>query len=58
MGFLQTAQDAPYEILPDYTLPFLGETAVSTILAGVIGVLLVGGVMVLVARTIRRRSTV
>lgn len=57
-GFLQTAQDAPYEILPDYTLPFLGETAVSTILAGVIGVLLVGGVMVLVARTIRRRSTV
>jgi cobalt/nickel transport system permease protein len=56
MGFLQTAQDAPYEILPDYTLPFLGETAVSTILAGVIGVLLVGGITALVARTIRRRT--
>lgn len=57
-GFLQTAQDAPYQILPDYTLPFLGETAVSTILAGVIGVLLVAGIMVLVARTVRRRSAV
>jgi cobalt/nickel transport system permease protein len=53
-GFLQTAQDAPYEILPDYTLPFLGETVVSTILAGVIGVLLVAGITVLVARNMRR----
>jgi cobalt/nickel transport system permease protein len=57
-GFIAAAQDAPYQILPDYTLPFLGETAVSTILAGMIGVLLVGGVMALVARTVRRRSAV
>ena len=57
-GFLQVAQDAPFEILPDYTLPFLGQTAVSTIFAGAIGVLLVGTITVLVARTIRRRATV
>jgi cobalt/nickel transport system permease protein len=55
-GFLQAAQDAPFQLLPDYTLPFLGETAVSTILAGVIGVLLVGGLTALVARSMRRRS--
>lgn len=57
-GFIDAAQAAPYEILPDYTLPFLGGTAISTILAGVIGVLLVGGITALVARTVRRRSTV
>jgi cobalt/nickel transport system permease protein len=56
-GFLNTAQDAPYQILPDYTLPFLGETAISTILAGIIGVLLVGAITALAARNIRRRST-
>jgi cobalt/nickel transport system permease protein len=55
-GFLETAQAAPYEILPDYALPFLGETALSTILAGVIGVLLVGAITALVARGIRRRA--
>ena len=57
-GFIDAAQDAPFQLLPDYVLPFLGETAVSTILAGVIGVLLVGGVTILVARNLRRRSTV
>ena len=30
------AQPAPYEIFSDYTIPFLGETALSTILAGVV----------------------
>ena len=57
-GFIDAAQAAPYEILPDYILPFLGRTAMSTILAGVVGVLLVGGITALVTRTVRRRSTV
>ena len=56
-GFIQVAKDSPYQLLPDYTLPFLGETAVSTIVAGVIGVLLVAGITVLVARTMRRTTT-
>ncbi|MEZ4518049.1 MAG: energy-coupling factor ABC transporter permease [Chloroflexota bacterium] len=55
-GFLGTAQDAPYSILPDYTIPGLGETGLSTILAGVIGVLLVAGLVFLVARLLQRRS--
>jgi cobalt/nickel transport system permease protein len=36
-GFLERAQDAPFQIIPDYTVPFLGETALSTIVAGLIG---------------------
>lgn len=49
-GFIGTAKNAPFELLPDYTLPILSETAssttlsagVSTIIAGLIGALLVG----------------
>ncbi len=41
IGFLGQAQDAPYTLLPDYTIPFLGESAVSTIVAGLIGALIV-----------------
>lgn len=50
LGFLSTGTDAPYSILPDYTLPILGETSGSTIMAGVIGILVVGKLIVLLAR--------
>jgi cobalt/nickel transport system permease protein len=53
IGFLDTGMSAPYEILPDYTIPFLGETAASTILAGVIGALIVLGLLVLVGNRLR-----
>jgi cobalt/nickel transport system permease protein len=56
MGFIDTGLDAPYAIIPDYTLPFLGETPLSTILAGVVGVIVVGLVMVLVGRGMKARS--
>lgn len=54
-GFIGVAQDAPYELLPDYTIPVLGETALSTILAGAIGALLVGCVAYLAGRLLRAR---
>ncbi len=57
-GFLGAAQDAPFQLLPNYTLPFLGETGVSTILAGVLGVLLVGGITAVLARLLRRQSSI
>lgn len=41
--FFGEAQEAPYEVLPDYTVPFLGETGLSTIAAGMVGVLVVFG---------------
>jgi len=55
-GFLHTAQGAPYSILPDYTIPFLGQTGLSTIVAGIVGVLLVAGLVFVVARSLRRRT--
>lgn len=56
MGFIEAGQSAPYEIIPDYTLPFLGETPVSTIAAGAIGVLAVLGVAILAGRSLMKRS--
>ena len=53
-GFLAAAQDAPFEILPDYTVPFLGDGAISTIAAGIIGALLVFTIAFFVVRTLRR----
>ena len=53
-GFLVTAQDAPYTFLPDYTIPFLGETAFSTIVAGIVGVIIVAAFMMAAARSIRK----
>jgi cobalt/nickel transport system permease protein len=52
-GFLQRAQSAPFHILPDYTIPFLGPTPLSTIMAGAVGVLVVFGLMILLARSLR-----
>ena len=41
LGFIETAQEASYEFLPDYTIPFLGESGLSTIVAGGVGMLVV-----------------
>jgi cobalt/nickel transport system permease protein len=54
MGFIEQGANAPYQILPDYTIPMLGETAFSTILAGVIGALAVAALVVIVVRLLRR----
>lgn len=54
-GFIDAARDAPFELLPDYTIPLLGDSALSTVLAGAIGALLVGGVAYLISRLLRAR---
>ena len=56
LGFLDSAQPAPYEIIPDYTVPFLGETALSTIVAGVIGLIVVGIIVVLLGQRMKAKS--
>ncbi len=56
MGFINAGQSAPYEIIPDYTIPFLGGTALSTVAAGVIGILVVGIIIVLIARGLKAKS--
>ncbi|MBN1812444.1 MAG: energy-coupling factor ABC transporter permease [Anaerolineae bacterium] len=42
LGFIDLALDAPYEIIPDYALPGISEESpMATILAGIVGVLIV-----------------
>jgi cobalt/nickel transport system permease protein len=57
IGFIHLGQSAPYQILPDYTIPFLGETALSTIVAGAVGALVVLGLIVVVGLSLRKKST-
>jgi len=56
-GFLDTAVDAPFQVLPGYTIPMLGESGLSTILAGVIGALIVAVIAFGLARLLRGRET-
>ena len=55
LGFINIAQTAPYEVIPDYTIPFLGTAPISTIVAGVIGVLVVGVIIMIVGRGMKAR---
>jgi len=57
VGFIGTAQSAPYEILPDYTVPFLGETPLSTILAGAIGMFVVLILSILAGRSLQKKTS-
>lgn len=56
LGFLQTGQAAPYQILPDYTIPFLGSTPLSTILAGAAGLVVVGVIILLLGQGLKAKS--
>lgn len=56
-GFFETARDALYSIIPDYAFPGIDDPAVSTVLAGLTGVLLVFVVMVGLGWLLRRRRT-
>lgn len=42
-GFLETASDAPFQIIADYVFPGIQNEALATILAGWIGVLVMFG---------------
>ena len=55
-GFINAGQSAPYSIIPNYTVPFLGDTALSTIVAGIIGVFVVGAVILLIGRGMKARA--
>lgn len=53
-GFLAAARDALYSLLPDYTIPGL-DGGISTVLAGLIGVVMVFLLMVGLGRVLARR---
>lgn len=54
LGFAQHEQPAPYEILPGYEVPFLTGNA-STIVAGLLGVLVVFALIWLIGRFLARK---
>lgn len=56
LGFLGQGGSAPYQLIPDYTLPFLGQTPLSTIFAGLIGIAVVGAIIVLLGQGMRAKS--
>jgi hypothetical protein len=55
-GFIEDAQDAPYEVVPDYVLPGIGNEALATILAGIVGTLVVFGLAYGLGILLRRRE--
>jgi cobalt/nickel transport system permease protein len=56
MGFIAAGQKSLFSIIPDYKLPFLGATSLSTILAGLIGVIVVGVIVALIARGMKAKT--
>ena len=56
LGFLGKGSSASYQIIPDYTLPFLGQSNLSTVLAGLIGLVVVGVIIVLLGQGLRAKS--
>ncbi|MEE9528550.1 MAG: PDGLE domain-containing protein [Dehalococcoidia bacterium] len=43
-GFMETAREVVFEVIPDYVLPGVGNEAGATILAGIIGTLMLFGI--------------
>lgn len=56
LGFLDLARDAPYQLIADYALPGVSNLALATILAGAVGVVVVFGLSMGLARLLRRRE--
>jgi cobalt/nickel transport system permease protein len=56
-GFLSNAQEAPYQIIPDYVFPGITNEALATIVAGIVGTLLVGGMAFGIAYARRNKNS-
>jgi cobalt/nickel transport system permease protein len=53
IGFSHQGVAAPYQLLPNYTIPLLGESGLSTIIAGAIGALVVAGLAIGLGRLLK-----
>ncbi|MFN2225155.1 MAG: PDGLE domain-containing protein [Anaerolineae bacterium] len=56
-GVGDQAQDAPYQVMPDYAFPGIENDALATIVAGLLGTLLLFGLGYGLAWFLRRRSS-
>ncbi len=57
-GFIEAAQSPAYTLIPDYVFPGISNEAAATILAGVVGALVVLSVTIFTARARRSRHSV
>jgi ABC-type Fe3+ transport system permease subunit len=55
-GFLDLGQDPTYEIIPDYVLPGIQSESLATILAGMVGVVIVFAIGLGAGYVLRRRA--
>ena len=55
-GFLDQAEDAPYEVIPDYAFPGIENEAAATIVAGLAGTVLLFVLGYGLAWLLRRRT--
>lgn len=56
-GFLDFARESPYRLIPDYVFPGISNEAIATIVAGIVGLLIVFGIATAVAASRRRRGS-
>jgi hypothetical protein len=54
LGFLELGQASPFNLLSDYLIPTLGESSISTILAGTVGMVVVAFIAYFIGRSLRR----
>jgi hypothetical protein len=52
-GFIEQAQEAPFQLIADYLFPGIENEALATILAGIIGTLVIFGAVYGLARLLR-----
>lgn len=55
-GFIAAAQEALYNIIPDYTMPGFTDPALATIVAGIVGVVIVFGLVYGIGHAQKRAS--
>ena len=54
-GFIDAARDAPIEIIADYVFPGVANEALATILAGIVGTVLMFALLFCLGRLLARR---
>ena len=57
-GFINSAQEAPFQLIADYVFPGIENEAVATIVAGIIGTLILFGMAYPVGRPEKNRNLV
>jgi len=56
-GFISRAQDSPFQLIADYVFPGIENEALATILAGLLGTLVLFGIVYGLARLVKSRRT-